>query len=381
MEKRRNKKRIYQCGGLDKFDRNFLHHQNHKSDFKIIYSGLSRKMVFDGGSRVFRYFGEEGTGFVDGAYFSSMVKRDVDKYLENNDPPSAPNDKPNLCHFNLGQIPYVIGQPVQALDLNNCYFRTAYNLGYITEKTYKNAMDKIKHKKKIKDGLLVSIGMLNKLDLEETYKDGVCVHKRLLDDIYKKYSPFYWKIIQSVYDFLMDIAQYLGRDFYMCLMDCIYFNLERRADVIEYMKTKPYNYKLFICEFTEIDHIKVKWDDWKDARPKEMNHSHRDIWRQVKPDDDSHEAWNSKRDLIKYIRENKNKKDLQFWGIEEYRYLFYNGIIIPNETKIEIMNSKDIFIVNKNSNVYDSKDRISNNRLSEHWFKIKNYNRKKLAEI
>jgi hypothetical protein len=231
---------------------------------------------------MFRFFGNtDGSGSINGAYFCTMVKRDIDEYILNNTPPLKPIYRPMLRFFNVEEIPNVIGKPIQALDVNMCYFQTAYNLGYVSEKTYKMARKKISEHNKIKQGLTASIGSLNKLTLVETYKDGVKIDQKLDYKTYDKYSPFYWRIIKEVYDFLTEAADILQKDFYMAQTDCIYFNVLRKKEIYDLCAKFNYKFKLFTVEFKEITDTSVTWFDHKDQKEKTVNHINCDIWKEI----------------------------------------------------------------------------------------------------
>ena len=54
-----------------------------KGNFKVTSKGLSRLVEFDSGTK-FRYFGGSNMekSRVKGAYFSTLVKKSIDKYIE-----------------------------------------------------------------------------------------------------------------------------------------------------------------------------------------------------------------------------------------------------------------------------------------------------------
>ena len=111
-------------GGSIKSFHNFLDKQvSCKNDFKVISSGMSRIIEFDDGLR-YRFFGTNLKSKVDGAYFVTSVRNQIDKYIDKKGIINV-NEKPNLQVFNPQAIDNYHDKPVCCLDLNSCYWRTA----------------------------------------------------------------------------------------------------------------------------------------------------------------------------------------------------------------------------------------------------------------
>lgn len=253
-------------GNLQAFNTFIQKHRSNKSKFKITSSGLSRVVEFDSGLK-FRFFGQGATSnnTIKGVYFVNMVKNSVDKYIEKYG--IAPvREKVIAQTFNVEGISKVLNKPVACLDLNLCYWRTAYLLGYIDDSLYKKGLDS-GHKR----GMLVSIGALNKNPLIQHFEDGKEVTKSFDTELHGKYSPFYWQIIGKVNDLMMEVYRELGDDFYMWLTDCAFIANDRIGDVVKIFEKYGFPHKFYTSDFESVDMDFVKWFDCKEARFKSMS--------------------------------------------------------------------------------------------------------------
>mgnify|MGYP003344444472 CR=1 FL=1 len=91
------------------------------------------------------------------------------------------------------------------IDINACYWTTAYQLGYISESLFNRGLDTCK-----KAGLLISIGCLNKRPTIKRYENGKLTSTYYDEISYAKYSPFYWNIIKKTHDIIIQSYEQMG---------------------------------------------------------------------------------------------------------------------------------------------------------------------------
>ena len=219
-------------GYLNRFSVDINKLQNNKSDFQVVSSGLTRKIIFNKKDKVQNkrlYFGHQKSDILPGVHMVNSVRRNIDAYIESGKPILKIKYRPKLVLYNFMQIQKAINNSprdlTNAIDINACYFKTAYNLGFINENLYKKGWEK---RKENKLGLLASIGSLNKHETIETYKNGKLKTTDTNWEYKNKYSPFYWAIINYVAEVMMEIAHSLGDNFYMWLTDCVYVDRDNK---------------------------------------------------------------------------------------------------------------------------------------------------------
>lgn len=256
-------KTVHNGGTLSDYSKFISIQKHNKSKFKATSSGLSRLVVFDSGIK-YRFFGHgsRANNVIKGAFFVKMMRSSIDKYIETYGIVVSP-EKPTAQTFNPDAIKEVIGQPITCLDLNLCYWRTAYLLGYIDEKLYNKGIDS-----GYKGGMLISIGALNALPLIEHYEDGKIVTKSFDNERHAKYSPFYWSIIAKVNDLMMEVYKELKDDMYMWLTDCAFIKTSRQNEVIAIFKRYGFPFKTYTSDFLYCDDKQVEWFDCKENKKK-----------------------------------------------------------------------------------------------------------------
>ena len=264
-------------GYLDKFENDLQGLVKQGITFQVVSSGLTRKILFpvkDDKPHKRLYYGNKKTDILPGVHMVNSVRRSVDRYIEKGGNIPKTKYKPKLILYNFMQIEKALMKNppdlTYAIDINACFFRTAFNLGFISEELYKKGWEK---RKKNKLGLLASIGSLNKHETIEEYKNGK-LKKSYVNWQYKnKYSPFYWAVINYVAEVMMEIANALNDDFYMWLTDCVYIDKRNKHIVEEILDKHEYDYKDFFIEFEELNEKEVRWYDFKSRDEKYINHN------------------------------------------------------------------------------------------------------------
>ena len=263
-----------------------------KNNFEVVSSGLSKSLILDSGIK-FNFFPNNKDSRVEGVHFVNMVRRSIDKYIEENGIVDKVDENPQVQTFNSDGISLAGDNDVCCLDLNSCYWRTANILGYIDDKLYKKGVES-----GLKKGLLISIGALNKLKHIDKYENGKKVSTRIDEDYKIRYSPFYWNIIKRVRDLMMTVYEQLGDDFYMWLTDCAFIKPDSYDKVEKIFNDAGYPFKIYKARFTLFDGINVFWYDYKAEQSKTMPLSNRDI-------KDSYLTWKTIRDYNAKINNNE----------------------------------------------------------------------------
>lgn len=269
------RKKVFTAGSIDKYKQTLQQAQHLGESFSTISSGLTRKISYSNGTQL-RFFGSDGKrSIVDGAFLVPMVQREIDEYIfEKGIPKFSKID--DVQQFNLQKIYEYVdsksNKPIWGIDINACYWTTAFNLGYISERLYKRGIQSV-----AKQGLLVSIGSLNKLPIIRNYENGALVSKDYDHAFYLRYAPFYWNIIQKTHDLMMESFVLMRSNWYMFLTDCLFVDYDSVKVAKKFIEDNGYGYKTHQIEYKSIDPLRVSWYDWKAHCMKGIYSSNRDI--------------------------------------------------------------------------------------------------------
>ena len=262
---------IQRAGNLEVFASRLNYYQSTKSTFIVRSSGLSRKICFANSNKVWRFFGGSHHSYVDGSYFTQLVRKQIDSYIDKYG--IVPTfDKPDIQLFNVPAIKSNLKKPVVAVDINACHWTTAYHLGFISQELFERGLQSGKKK-----GLLVAIGALNKLEQVDYYEGGVLVKTEYDLENFNRYSPFYWAVIQRVRDTMMRAYEHFEDDLYMWLTDCVFTNFDSRAKAQQFLSELGYNSKFYYTDFVKIDPVRVYWYEPKKQTVKYVGYKGRDI--------------------------------------------------------------------------------------------------------
>lgn len=153
--------------------------------------------------------------FKKGMFLFGMVRKDVKEYLKNNTI-KLPNKYAQI-EYNKELNEDLFGK-ITATDLNHAYWRIAYNLGIITDKTYTKGLND--------DFKAVRLASLSTMGANKKYqkiKNG-----KLLDEYKVVYGDdtlkdVYKLIRLTCYKYMNQVKKKLGRDFLCYKTDCIYY--------------------------------------------------------------------------------------------------------------------------------------------------------------
>lgn len=201
-----------------------------------------------------------------GHHLNRLFMKDINEYIEKNKdnmPRWDNNYKEQM--FNLNAIETHLNMPLVMIDINDCYWRTAYLLGYISEKTY----IKGKKRKDWKIGRNACIGSLIKTRTIQGYTNGkLDLTKRRVVRTPVEYHYIRNHIIGSVYKMFHDLYEQMGDSFCMYLTDCLVTTNDKKREVEEFFRHNKYSVKSKPIEFTGIDRInkRIDWYDFNANR-------------------------------------------------------------------------------------------------------------------
>jgi hypothetical protein len=257
---------VKRCGSIDKFDQYSIAYQKSKANFMEVSYGITKKIIY--GKNTFIFSGNKGEPRPKGMHLIGMVKRDIDNLItQSYNPvideyeiwdkiPKIPQKKPHLTSVNYRNCHWFgTGVQMLAIDINHCYWRTAFMLGYITEDTYLKGIERDDFKK----ARLISIGTLGKMLTVKMYEDGTKTKEYIDDRDYLKYGRFFWHIISKIYELLQELISELKDDFLMYLTDCVFIDETKRDVVMSIMSKHGYAAKEYFATFTNVDNNKLNW--------------------------------------------------------------------------------------------------------------------------
>ncbi|MFA6570294.1 MAG: hypothetical protein WCT77_03580 [Bacteroidota bacterium] len=238
------------------FDRALSFAIKGKMDFRVLECGIS-KFIDVGGYRK-RYMDYDiGQGYHLCNYLKVHIKNRVasGEYV----PVNKDNNKIDpLCQFlNSDVIESYSGKSVWTIDINNCYWKTAYNIGVMNEDTYNVGMRK---NREWKSGRVASIGSLGSVVRESVYEGGEMVGGI---KIYRKpFNVVRLDVLDYVHSVCMDIISGMGSDFIMYLTDCFFVSSAGKEKVIADLERWGYECKESEIKITRVDISKTALVEW-----------------------------------------------------------------------------------------------------------------------
>lgn len=237
---------------------------SNNENFHHVSSGSAEKII-----HIDKVHGETQWSFFDfkqskgrGHHLSKAFKKEInvliskDKKRKNKKIRNYPLGMAQL--FNESTLKTVIGKEVLAMDINDCYWQTAFNLGYISEKLYKDGL----RKKEWKLGRNACIGGLNKSTTIQPYNSGV---KEQVITVYakEKYRQVRDHIIYYVYRLFIELYRKNPDKFYMFLTDCIFTTKDNESYIRKYFKSFGYKCKVKHVKILSLDKElkRVMWID------------------------------------------------------------------------------------------------------------------------
>lgn len=163
--------------------------------------------------------------FKKGMFLFGMVRKDVKLYLQSNDI-KLPKQYKQIEY--RGEINEEILGKVTGTDLNHAYWRIAYNLGIISDRTYEKGLND--EFKSIRLAALSTLGAKKKYRI---IKNGVMTDQYHIIEGDEKLREVYTLIRYTCYKYMAQIKKILGYDFLCYKTDAIYYidNKENRKKV------------------------------------------------------------------------------------------------------------------------------------------------------
>lgn len=172
-------------------------------------------------------------------FMFNMVRRDAMAFLEAHENVFLPDEYPT-AYYNEDyddENGKIIG-----FDINHAYWRIAYNLGIISENTYRKGLGS--------DCKAVRLAALSTLGRKKAFKqfekggqlDEYLITQEKHDDL----SRLYTLIRFTCFEMMYEASEILGEDFDAWKTDCIYFRdtEENRSAMNEFFSSKGLTYKI-----------------------------------------------------------------------------------------------------------------------------------------
>ena len=262
-----------QTGRIEDFFKQLEHLKEMEISFSVEMSGVTRKIQYHDAKGAITheevYFGFEGQKKMEGLEFVRMVRREILERIERGEKPPKSKAHTQVLAFHENNLIDVSkkGETVVAIDLNACYWNTAYKLGFLSEPLFKKGWKK---RREAKLGLVSSIGSLNKRTFSEKFEFGVSngVQKTNKDD---NLRPYYWAVINEVNRIMNHtIAELPKNDFLMWLTDCVYVRKPSVEKAQSVFTELGYEYKMSEARIEKVDDNCVFWTNLKNGEMKSI---------------------------------------------------------------------------------------------------------------
>jgi hypothetical protein len=252
---------------------------NYKENFKMINNGSSVVIECRGITwRFIDYGGVSGRGY----HLSKFVHDDARNFLGNNPTISkvksengdilTDNVDLEVQKANRNGIKKYLGEQIYCVDVNNCYWDTAYKMGFISQVTYLRGLKK----KEWKIGRNASIGSLSKVVVETNFINGIRAESTIIKPELDL-SIIRDKIVSEVHFSFLEILKKLENDWIMYFTDCIYIPLSRVEEAKAYFKDIGYETKVETYQLDKFNEetLKVNWYDYQKNTDKSFQFSER----------------------------------------------------------------------------------------------------------
>ena len=180
-------------------------------------------------------------------FLFKMVKRDALQFLEAHEGVFAPDEYPT-AHYNEDfedDKGTIVG-----FDINHAYWRIAYNLGIISEKTYRRGLGS-----DCKAVRLAALSTLGRKKAFKKYEKGEALKEFVITQEQQENLQLLYTIIRfSCFEMMFEASKILGNDFDAWKTDCIYFRdtEKNRKAMDEFFTMKGCTYKILEFDTPEI---------------------------------------------------------------------------------------------------------------------------------
>jgi hypothetical protein len=195
------------------------------ADFFVRSNSDLQEFIVDGEYFMYVNFNEKKFQHT---YLYSMVKRDMMEYYALHGAeiliPKMPS---HLTNHNYDPM----DDEMMGTDLNHAYWRIAYLMGKISEKTYKKGLES--NDSNIKIARLSALSVLGRVKTYERY-----VHGKFIENVAiqkdKDLKNYYYNIRFYCYQCMWELSRMLGDDFHSYRVDCVYYRkTEQNIEMVE----------------------------------------------------------------------------------------------------------------------------------------------------
>ena len=215
-----------------------------RSDADGLYrkGSFANQIIWD--NRIF-YFHKNKKRFpMNTLFLFRLVKLDCERFLKMKKNILSDKKLPaNLKRYEN----YEEGNKITATDLNNAYWTISYQLGYITEETYKKGL-----KTKLKE---VRLSALSSLGMDKKYqkiKSGIITTDETIVFGNKELKALYENIRNTCFKHMINASKILGKDFIAYKTDCIYYKdtAANRKKIEQYFDKQQFKYKQLVADYS-----------------------------------------------------------------------------------------------------------------------------------
>lgn len=204
-----------------------------KANGYIKLGTFTNELVFGNYSYIFPCMDKKKqAAFKKGMFLFGMVRKDAKNYLKEYD--IVLPKKSAQIEYTKTLNEELFGK-ITATDLNHAYWRIAYNLGIISDKTYEKGLND--DFKSVRLAALSTMGSTKKYQI---IKNGVITDNYKVIQGDESLQLVYKYIRYTCYNYMTKVKKILGRDFLCYKTDCIYYidTAENRKKVRDFFKEK-----------------------------------------------------------------------------------------------------------------------------------------------
>lgn len=264
-------------GDLNAFHRQLKRLEEGGYSFRVEYNGSTRHIVYldektnEEYSRHTYIGNRAGKRFV-GAHIVKEVKTQLLARINNGERPPKFKTNTKVVSYSTRSIKECIKENkgnCVALDIKSCYWETAQQLGIISYELYDKYIDE---SSKWKQGMVSSIGALNKQTATLVYSDGK-IATQYMDITFGKTRPYYWAVINRVQDLMLELIEELDDDYLMWLTDCVYVKKTAENKARDIIHANGYETKKMNAKMVKVENRAIWFQNDQKSKPTYISYS------------------------------------------------------------------------------------------------------------
>ena len=266
-------------GYIQDFEKQVKFLKSRNKTFSVEMAGMTRIIYYhDADGNVTSkniYYGHKGMPRMEGVELVNLLRKELRKRIENGEKAPKYTQGSSVLGFHIPNLKRIseAKEEIIEIDMNACYWTTAYRLGFISDELFQKGWKK---RRTAKIGLLAAIGSLNKKTYTEDFSFGKSggIERCAKDDMFR---PYYWAVITEVNRIMHEsIKKIPPHHFMMWLTDCIYLKKESAPLVKDYFKELGYEFKQHTSHIDAVSDRTIKWTCHKDNSNKYVFYSDRE---------------------------------------------------------------------------------------------------------